>query len=197
MPPDISAANVPVGDVAAAIMDIDSFLWRVYADGGAPSGGPDAADVVATDEQARELLAGYCTVIYMLIAGWRNTLNEGGTDEGDRFVLQTIIPEVVTGLRHMTGNVAPSAIPTMAAMLTATALGLSPNRWREQFGEWRHEEMPALQATAALVADQVNRAHDDRAAALRVVMDTLAMAEPQQPGDAQDNNGDPGGRPTP
>jgi hypothetical protein len=124
MSPDISAANVPIGDVAGAIMDIDSFLRRVYADGAA-SGGPD---VVATEEQARELQAGYFTVIYMLISGWRNTLNEGGTNEGDRFVLEQILPEVVTGLRHMTVHVAPSTVPTMAAMLTATAMALSPNR---------------------------------------------------------------------
>jgi hypothetical protein len=127
----------------------------------------------------------------MLIAGWRNTLNEGDTNEGDRFVLEKLLPEVVTGLRHMTVHVAPSTIPTMAAMLTATALGLSPNRWREQFGEWQREEMPALQATAALVAEQVNRAHDNRDAALHVVMDTLALAEQQQHGNAQDDNGDP------
>ena len=76
-------------------------------------------------------------------------------------------------------------------------MGLSPNRWREQFGDWRREEMPALQATAALVAEQVNRAHDDRDSALRVVMDTLDMAEQQQRGNAQDDNGDPDCKPAP
>lgn len=101
------------------------------------------------------------------------------------------------GLRHMTVDVAPSAIPTMVAMLTATALGLSPNQWREQFGEWQREETPALQATTALKAEQVNRAHDDRDAALRVIMDTLALAERQQRGNAQDDNGDPGRKPAP
>jgi hypothetical protein len=179
MAPDISAADAPAGDVAAAIMHIDSFLRRVYADvdGTAPGDELDPVDVTTTEEQFRALLDGYCTVIYILIAGWRNTLNEDGENKGDTYVLEKIIPEVVIGLRHMTKNVAPSAIPTMAGMLTATALGLSPNRWREQFGEWRREEMPALEATAAAVADRVNRMHDDRDAALRVIMDALGQAE--------------------
>jgi hypothetical protein len=84
-----------------------------------------------------------------------------------------------------------------SAPLTATALDLSANRWRERFGEWRREEMSALQTTAALVAEQVNRAHDDRDAALRVIMDTLALAERQQRGNAQDDNGGPGRKPAP
>jgi hypothetical protein len=50
-------------------------------------------------------------------------------------VLKTAVPGVVATLRQMRKNVAPSTIPTMAAMLTAAAMDLSPNAWRLQFGD--------------------------------------------------------------
>jgi hypothetical protein len=62
-------------------------------------------------------------------------------------------------------------------MLTAAAMEASPNRWRAQFGEWQFEELAALQATAVVLAEGVNNAHDDPDAALSVIMDALHQAE--------------------
>jgi hypothetical protein len=115
---------------------------------------------------------GYCTIIYLFNTGWRKACEAHAKD-----VLAEIVPGVIARLREMTRSVAPSAIPTMAAMMTAAAIEASPNLWRAQYGDWRPEELPALQATAVLLAEWVNNAHEDHDAALRVIIDTLAKAE--------------------
>jgi hypothetical protein len=92
-------------------------------------------------------------------------------------LLTEVISGTVRRLRGMTRSVAPSTIPTMAAMMTAAAIETSPNGWRAQFGEWRPEELLAVRATAVLLAESINRTHDDPDAALRLIMDTLAKAE--------------------
>lgn len=180
---DISAAGTPIGDVATAIMDIDSTLNRVRGTGGGP---PDqqpargenlaAGLVIHTIDEAREVLTGYCTVIYLFIVAWRKACEACGKD-----VLAEIVPGIVDRLRIMTRTVAPSTIPTMAAMMTAAAMDASPDLWRAQFGEWRPEELDAIQATALLLAEGVNRAHDDPDAAVRIVLDALSRAE-EDPG---------------
>jgi hypothetical protein len=66
--PDISAARAPAGDIATAIMDIDSTLRRIHAAGGGGSAGLSAEDMIETEQRARDVLNGYCTVIYLFLA---------------------------------------------------------------------------------------------------------------------------------
>lgn len=170
--PDISAARAPAGDIATAIMDIDSILRRIHAAGESGSAGLGAEDVIETEQQARDVLDGYCTVIYLFLTMWRKTAEASGKD-----LVAEVIGGVVTRLRQMTRNVAPSAIPTMAAMMTAAAMEASPTLWRAQFGDWRVEELGAVQATAVLLAEGINLAHEDDTAALRMIMEILDQPE--------------------
>lgn len=172
MAPDISAAHAPAGDVATAIMDIDSLLRRIHAADGTGGTGLAAEQLIDTPQQARDVLNGYCTVIYLFITMWRRTAEASG-----EALLAEVITGIVTRLREMTRNVAPSTIPTMAAMMTAAAVEASPTLWRAQFGDWRTEELPAVQATALLLAEGINRAHDDGTAALRMLLAVLDEAE--------------------
>jgi hypothetical protein len=175
MAPDISGTRADAGDVVTAIMEIDSFIKRIHGTG---SGRPDesgelvAEQVVPTARQARGVLNGYCTVIYMFITMWRKA-----SEATDRDLVAGAIAATVTGLRGMTRTVAPSTIPTMVALMTACAIDASPTLWRTQFGEWRPEELPSVQATALLLAEGINRSHNDPDAALRLIMDAVARAE--------------------
>jgi hypothetical protein len=172
--PDISAAHAPAGDIATAIMDIDSTLRRIHAADEISSVGLAAEDMVETVQQARDVLDGYCTVIYLFLTMWRKTAEVSGQD-----LVAEVIAGVVTRLRQMTRNVAPSAIPTMAAMMTAAAMEASPTLWRAQFGDWRPEELAAVQVTAVLLAEGINLAHEDDTAALRMIMEVLEQTEEQ------------------
>jgi hypothetical protein len=81
-------------------------------------------------------------------------------------------------LKVMTGNVRPSVIPTMIALVTACALGVSPNQWREQYGHgWYRDEIAALQLSALLLAEWINNLQDSPDAALRLVIDAYAATE--------------------
>jgi hypothetical protein len=168
MAPDIGTEGVPAGDVAGAMMEVDALLQRIHGLGSERDEVLDPAFLATTAEQVRQRIEGYCSLIYIFISGWCNTLDERG-----KGVLKEIIPEVVDGLRQMPVSVAPSTIPTMAAMLTAAALGKSPTAWRTQFGDWLPEEIPALEATATALAEGVNNAHKDPLAAMRIVADIL------------------------
>jgi hypothetical protein len=172
MAPDISAARAPVGDVATAITDIDSMLKRIHGTSGTRDSEPAIKHLIDTPEQARDMRDGYCTVIYLFITMWRKAAEASGDD-----LLADVIPGTITRLREMTRNVAPSTIPTMAAMMTAAVMEASPTLWRAQFGDWQREELAAVQATALLLAEGINSAHDHDAAALRMIMETLTRAD--------------------
>jgi hypothetical protein len=170
MAPEISAARAPVGDVA--IMDIDSILNRIHGTSDTRDSGPATEHLIGTPEQARNMLDGYCTVIYLFITMWRKTAEASSDD-----LLADVIPGTITRLGEMTRNLEPSTIPTMAAMMAAAVMEASPTLWRAQFGDWQPEELAAVQATALLLAEGINSAHDDDAAALRMIMGTLTRAE--------------------
>jgi hypothetical protein len=75
-------------------------------------------------------------------------------------------------LRLLKKAVAPSAIPTMVALVTAAALGSSPQRWREQYGHvWSGADVAALEATTVCLAEWVNTLEGSPDAALRLIMD--------------------------
>jgi hypothetical protein len=178
MGPDISGSSADAGDVVAAIMEIDSCLKRVHG-GSGEIDEVTSGQVVATADQARQVLIGYCTVIYLFITLWRSASESSGKD----LVAETI-SGTITRLRQMTRTVATSTIPTMAALMTAAAIEASPDRWREQFGDWRIEELSAVQATALLLAEGINSSANDPDAALRLIMDALTGAEEEAEGDS-------------
>ena len=171
MAPNDSAVGTSIDNARAAIIQIDSLYKRAHGISGAADGVLNAALSTKTD-QARDLLDGYCTVINLFITGWREALPDHEMD-----VLAGLIPVMVSRFRQMTTTIAPSTIPTMAAVMTAAAIGVNPNLWRAQFGDWQSEETLALQTTAVLLAETVNSAHGDVNAALRFIMDALVKAE--------------------
>lgn len=171
MSPSLDPSHAPVGDVATALMQVDARLARLRAPG-AVVHDPETEDMLASVTSLDELIDGYCTLIYMYVTSLRLAHEAAG-----REVIQDVVPTVVQTLRRMTKSVTPEAIPTMAALVTAAAIQVSPSLWRHQFGTWAKEELNALEATALVLADQINqRAHDDRAA-IRLITDVLAQTD--------------------
>ena len=140
MAPDDSAVGTSIDNARAAIIQIDSLYKRAHGISGVADGVLDAALSTKTD-QARDLLDGYCTIINMFITGWREALPDHEMD-----VLSGLIPVMVSRFRQMTTTVAPSTIPTMAAVMTAAAIVVSPNLWRAQ-----HSTLVAGQLSHATV----------------------------------------------
>lgn len=175
MTPDMSAGRAPAGDVTAAILEIDSMLKRI--NGTATSTPPDlSGSLIATPADAAGLLDGFCTLLYLFITAFRKACEASGKD-----VLAETVPFVVGTLRAMTKGVAPKAVPVMAAMMTAAAMGLSPSLWRAGYGPWRPAELTALERTLLILAQEINTASGTDDAALRMVMDTLAAADGDTP----------------
>jgi hypothetical protein len=94
----------------------------------------------------------------------------------DRNVMEHVLPYVAGTLRMMPRSIRPEAIPTMVGMLAASAIGLSPTLWRQQYGPWTEAEMNALEATAFLLADYINDLSDDENAATQMVANLLNSA---------------------
>lgn len=158
-------------------MVIDSRLKSIYdgrtetdsqqqqmADQLVASLGPAGADA---------LLDGVCTLIYMYMSWLRRACEAGGED-----VIEYVVPTVVGTMRMMTRTFRPEVIPTMAGLLVAAGTGLSPNLWRAQYGYWTKAEMNPLEATAVLLADQINRmSGDDHEFATRLITEALSMSD--------------------
>ncbi|MEI7033876.1 hypothetical protein [Streptomyces pratensis] len=56
-------------------------------------------------------------------------------------------------------------------------VGLSPNLWRRQYGNWTEAELKPLEATAYLLAEHINRIAEDPDFATRVITEALSRAE--------------------
>ncbi|MDH6136681.1 hypothetical protein P3T37_006112 [Kitasatospora sp. MAA4] len=163
--------------MSAAVMVIDSRLKAIYdgrteadleqqrmVDQLVSSLGPEGADA---------LLDGACTLIYMFMTWLR-----AACEEHDKDVIEYVVPTVVTTMRMMPKTFRPEVIPTMAGLLVAAGTGLSPNLWRAQYGYWTKDEMNPLEATAVLLADQVNRmSGDDHDFATRLITDALSVSD--------------------
>ncbi|GAA4822431.1 hypothetical protein [Streptomyces ziwulingensis] len=168
--------NAPAGDVGAALLMVDSRLRAIYDD----KGGADAEQRRLLDQFAASfdsegvdaLLDGVCTLIYMLVEWLRAACEEHGKD-----VLEHSVPTLVATMRQMPRTFQPEVIPTMAGLLIAAGTGLSPNLWRAQYGEWTDAELNPLEATAVLLAEQINRIADDQDFATRLVTEALTRAE--------------------
>ncbi|WP_420715244.1 hypothetical protein [Streptomyces sp. XY332] len=123
-------------------------------------------------EEADELVDGACTLIYMFMQWLRMAY-----EDHDRDVIEYVVPGFVASMRMMPKSIPPEVIPTMAGLIIAAGTGLSPNLWRKQYGDWTGDEMNALEATALLLAEHINRLTDDRDFATRVITEALSSAE--------------------
>jgi hypothetical protein len=167
-----SGSDAPAGDVVTAIMHVDGLLRRAHAaadGGGGQAGAP--AFVLSLDEQG-DVFDGICSLIYLFTTVFREAAEAEGED-----VVADVVPDLLRTLGYMRENVAPAAIPMMAAMVTASALGMSPNLWRLRYGPWQPEDVAAVQATAMVLAEKLNSAAGSHGAALRMVMDIVERAE--------------------
>ena len=156
-------------------MVIDSRLKAIYdgkaetdpeqqqlSDQFAASLGPD---------EAKDLLDGACTLIYMFMQWLRMAY-----EDHDRDVIEYVVPSFVASMRMMSKSIRPEVIPTMAGLVVAAGTGLSPNLWRKQYGDWTEAEMNPLEATAFLLAEHINRLTDDRDFATRMVAEALSSS---------------------
>lgn len=122
--------------------------------------------------EARDLLDGACTLIFMFMKWLRMAC-----EDHDKDVIEYVVPSFVATMRMMPKSVPPEAIPTMAGLLVAAGTGLSPSLWRRQYGDWTREEMNPLEATAFLLAEHINRITDDRDFATRLITEALSRAD--------------------
>jgi hypothetical protein len=167
--------HAPVGDIGAALLIVDSRLKQIHGDQSSYD-----AERRELDEQflrsfdgtsANDVLNGACTLIYLFME-WLRQAHEAH----DRNVMEHVLPYVAGTLRMMPRSIRPEAIPTMVGMLAASAIGLSPTLWRQQYGPWTEAEMNALEATAFLLADYINDLSDDENAATQMVANLLNSA---------------------
>ncbi|WP_369780449.1 hypothetical protein [Streptomyces sp. R33] len=176
MPSPCDSQYAPAGNVGAALMLIDSRLKTVY-DGKAGTD-PQQRQLIDSftaslgPEEADELVDGACTLIYMFMQWLRMAY-----EDHDRDVIEYVVPGFVASMRMMPKSIRPEVIPTMAGLIIAAGTGLSPNLWRKQYGDWTGDEMNALEATALLLAEHINRLTDDRDFATRVITEALSSAE--------------------
>ncbi|MEW2133178.1 hypothetical protein [Streptomyces sp. NPDC005435] len=169
-------ANAPVGDVGAALMMVDSRLHAIYDD--KTDADPEQQELL--DQFAATLgplgvdalLNGTCTLIYMYMKWLRMACQEH-----DKDVIEYVVPTLVATMRMMPRTFRPEVIPTMAGLVVAAGTGLSPNLWRGQYGRWTDAEMNPLEATAVLLAEQINRISDDREFATRLIAEALTATD--------------------
>ncbi|MFF9148969.1 hypothetical protein ACF1BN_29335 [Streptomyces sp. NPDC014861] len=168
--------HAPAGDVDGALMVIDSRLKAVHD--GRSGADPEQQKLLdqltaSLDLQGvHDLLDGACTLVFMFMKWLR-----GVHEEHDKDVIEYVVPSLVATLRMMPRSVSPEAIPTMTGLVVAAGTGLSPSLWRRQYGDWTKEEMTALEATALLLAEHINRIAGDRDFATRMIGETLSRAE--------------------
>ncbi|WP_328940404.1 hypothetical protein OG259_00940 [Streptomyces sp. NBC_00250] len=168
--------HAPAGDVGAALMVIDSRLKAIYD--GRTETDPEQRQLIDQftaslgPREARDLLDGACTLIFMFMKWLRMAC-----EDHDKDVIEYVVPSFVATMRMMPKSVPPEAIPTMAGLLVAAGTGLSPSLWRRQYGDWTREEMNPLEATAFLLAEHINRITDDRDFATRLITEALSRAD--------------------
>ena len=168
-------AYAPVGDVGAALMMVDSRLKAVHS--GKSATDPEQQELMDQFLASLgpggldELLDGACTLIYMFMTWLRKAHESEGKD-----VIEYVVPNLVATMRMMPRSCPPQAIPMMAGLVIAAASELSPNLWRQQYGDWTKEEMTPLEATTFLLAEHINRIADNPDFATRLIVDALTNA---------------------
>ena len=168
--------NAPAGDVGGALMMVDSRLKSVHS--GRTENDPvqqalsDQFAASLDHEGVTDLLDGTCTLIYMYMV-WLRQVHESQ----DKDVIEYVVPSLVATMRRMPKSIRPEVIPTMAGLVLAAGMGLSPNLWRLQYGDWTMKEMNSLEATAFLLADHINRVTDDPDFATRLITEAMSLSE--------------------
>ncbi|MER5714178.1 hypothetical protein [Streptomyces sp. NPDC002132] len=164
------------GDVSAALMMIDSRLKALYdsktetdpqqqrlVEQFAASLGPEGFEA---------LLDGTCTLIYTFMEWLRKVC-----EDHDEEVIEYVLPTHVATMRMMPKTFRPEVVPTMAGLLVAAGTGLSPSLWRAQYGPWTDDETNALEATAVLLAERINRIAGDHDFATRLITEALTRSD--------------------
>lgn len=167
--------HAPAGDVGAALLMIDSRLKALY-DGRTETDSEQQQMIeqfAATlgPEGVDALLDGTCTLIYMFME-WLRAVCE----DHDEDLIEYVLPTHVATMRMMPKTFRPEVIPTMAGLLIAAGTGLSPSLWRAQYGDWTDAETNALEATAVLLAERINRIADDHEFATRLITEVLTRS---------------------
>ncbi|MFF9556169.1 hypothetical protein ACF1DY_10140 [Streptomyces albus] len=168
--------HAPAGDVGTALMMIDSRLRSIRE--GRTETDAEQRELIEHfaaslgRQGAHDVLNGTCTLIYMFMMWLREAHEDHGKD-----VIEYVVPSLVATMRMMPKSVRPEAVPTMAGLVIAAGTGLSPNLWRQQYGDWTREEMTPLEVTAFLLAEHINRITDDPDFATRMVTQALTTAE--------------------
>ncbi|WP_330173182.1 hypothetical protein OG875_05945 [Streptomyces sp. NBC_01498] len=176
MPSSCDPGDAPAGDVGGALMMIDSRLKSVY-DGKTET---DAEQKALVDQfaaslgpkGARDMIDGVCTLIFMFMQWLRMAY-----EDHDKDPLENVVASLVATMRRMPKSMRPEVIPTMAGLVVAAGTGLSPSLWRKQYGFWTPEELTALEVTAFLLAEHINRLTEDRDFATRMITEALFSAE--------------------
>ncbi|MFC6881552.1 MULTISPECIES: hypothetical protein [Actinomadura] len=167
-----SPGRAPIGDVGAALLLIDSRIKGFQSE--RPEMDPEQHRLIDQflrsfdSEGANDVLDGACTLIYLYVE-WLRQAHE----HLERDVIEYVLPYVVGTMRMMTRSIEPETIPTMAGMMVAAAIGVSPTLWRRQYGPWLRAELIALEATVFLLADHINHITEDPDAATRLITDLL------------------------
>ncbi|MDH6218353.1 hypothetical protein [Streptomyces pseudovenezuelae] len=168
--------HAPVGDVGAALMMVDSRLKSIHA--GKTAMDPEQQELINQFAASLgpggvdDVLDGTCTLIYMFMT-WLRKAHEAQ----DKDVIEYVVPTLVATLRRMPKSVPSEVIPTMSGLVVAAGIGLSPNLWRNQYGDWTADEMNPLEATAFLLAEHINRMTDDPDFATRIIADALSLTD--------------------
>lgn len=139
MPETISGSDAPVGDIATAITHLDALLRRTHAAAAGRDWQAQVPPVQLSLDEQRDAFDGTCSLIYLFTTVFRQEAEARGED-----VLADVVPGLVRALGYMKESVAPAAIPMMTAMVTASALGISPNLWRLRYGPWQPEDIKAV-----------------------------------------------------
>lgn len=168
----LDPAHAAVGDLATAMIQVDSRLRQLHDDPVRESKEyRDELEGAFKTAEPEQVVEGLCTLLYLLMTWLREAFEQAGGD-----VVAEVIPYTTLSLSRMPKNIEREAIPVIGAMLVACALDLSPNLWREQYGPWTMSELKALEATAVLLAEQVNCWAGDPEFASGLVLDILAAA---------------------
>ncbi|MFK4069828.1 hypothetical protein [Streptomyces sp. NPDC029674] len=176
MPSPCDPQYAPVGDVGVALMMIDSRLKGIHD--GRTETDAEHEELVRQftrslgPDGAHDVLDGACTLIFMYMTWLRNV-----HEQHEKDVIEYVVPNLVASMRMMPKSCPSEVIPTMAGLVTAAGLGLSPNLWRAQYGDWTDEEMNPLEATAFLLAEHINRIADDPDFATRMITEALSDAD--------------------
>ncbi|MFC4905850.1 hypothetical protein ACFPCY_00825 [Actinomadura gamaensis] len=173
----MSPKDAPIGDVSAALAVVDSHLKRFGTD--QATAGRDELLTQYMGSLGRggasDVLDGACTLLYVFMQ-WLRSAHESQ----DKDVLEYVLPYVVGTLKHMR-TVSDEGIPTMAAMMTASVVDVSPSLWRHELGSWRREEMTAFEVTLFILARRINELCGDENAATQMVIEALDAAEDGEP----------------